>query len=66
MRRRDITHLYSHGDILLANIVVMLVSVQHYDSVGQSEACIIGHEGGAVHFLQTRYRQGNTGLTVGL
>lgn len=48
-----ITHLYGHGDILFADIVVMLVSVQHYDSVSQGKACIIGHERRAVHFLQT-------------
>ena len=31
----------------------MLVSVQHYDSVGQGKACIIAHEWRAIHFLQT-------------
>lgn len=53
MKEQEITHLYSHGDVLFADIVVMLVSVQHYDSVGQGEACIVGHERRAVHLLQT-------------
>lgn len=47
------THLHRHGDVLLSNIVVVLVSVEHDDSVGQGKACIVGHEGRAVHFLQT-------------
>lgn len=34
VREREITHLNSHGDVLLADIVVMLVSIQHDDSVG--------------------------------
>ena len=49
----DITHLYSHGDVLLADIVIMLVGVQHYDSIGQGKAGIVAHEWTAVHFLWT-------------
>lgn len=49
-----ITYLYGHGDVLLADIVVMLVSVQHDDSVGQGEASIVAHERKAVDFLQTQ------------
>ena len=53
-RETEITHLYSHRDVLLADIVVMLVSVQHYDSIGQGKACIVAHESRAVHFLQVQ------------
>lgn len=48
------TYLHSHGDILLADIMVVLVSVQHNDSVGQCKASIVGHERRAVDFLQTQ------------
>lgn len=54
MRETKITHLDSHGDVLLTDIVIVLVSVQHYDSIGQGKSCIICHERRAIHLLQTR------------
>lgn len=47
-------YLNSHGDVLLAHVVVVLVRVEHDDSVGQGEARVVGHEGRAVHFLHTQ------------
>lgn len=46
------THLHSHGDVLLADVVVVLVCVQHDDSIGQGETSIVAHERRAVDFLQ--------------
>lgn len=50
--RRGGTHLHGHGDVLLADVVVVLVCVQHDNSISQGESCIIAHERRAVYFLK--------------
>lgn len=49
---QETTHLHRHGNVLLPHVVVVLVGVEHDDSIGQSKARIVGHERRAVDLLQ--------------
>lgn len=42
------THLQSHWDILFADIMVVLVSVQHNDCIGQGKAGITISKWGSI------------------
>lgn len=46
------THLQSHWDILLADIMVVLVSVQHNNCIGQGKAGITISKWGSIWFLK--------------
>lgn len=48
----ETTHLYSHGNVLLTDIMVVLVGVQHYNRISQSKSCVVGHERRAIDLLQ--------------
>lgn len=55
-----ITYLYGHWNVLLANVVVVLVSVEHDDGISQGKTCVVGHKRRAIHLLQEDTERRNT------
>lgn len=47
-------HLQCHWHTLLAHIVVVLVSVEHDHSVGQSKPGVVGFKRRSIHFLHSK------------